>query len=280
MSYYLLHRGWLDHELFGEDEPFCRRAAWAWLIEHAAYTARQVRIAGKLVTLQRGQLTFSLRYLARAWGWGHERVRRFLRDLAERDMIETANVTGGETPQTVITICNYERYQAPDHAPRDSVRDSRQAKSETNIKEERKEDSLSPNGERSAEGALPSPDPHDPIKAIYARGVAMLGRNGRRLLAKLIAQHGDVAVLNAISATEKADPIEPAGYLIACLSRAAPTMGAYNYRTSPRAAIFEGGHLAAQSYIARHFANRGTDSPAAEPLLDGQRTGPGAESSD
>lgn len=124
MSYYLLHRGWLDHELFGVDEPYCKRAAWAWLIEHAAYTARQVRIAGKLVTLQRGQLTYSLRYLARAWGWNQEKVRRFLADLAARDMVVTANATASVTAQTVVTICNYERYQAPDHMPRDSVRDA------------------------------------------------------------------------------------------------------------------------------------------------------------
>src|SRR5678816_2769557 len=93
-GYYLMHRGWFDHELFREEDPFCRRAAWAWLIEHAAWDRTRVRIAGKTVELQRGQLTYSLRFLAKTWGWGHERVRRFLSELRDRDMIETERETG------------------------------------------------------------------------------------------------------------------------------------------------------------------------------------------
>jgi len=107
-GYYLMHRGWLDHPAFGgAREPFCRRAAWAWLIENAVYQDTRVGIGRKTVTLSRGQLSYSLRYLAGAWGWDAEKVRRFCLRLAEDGMIETDSEAG----QMVITICNYDEYQ-------------------------------------------------------------------------------------------------------------------------------------------------------------------------
>ena len=137
MSFYLMHRGWFDNEVFGnpEREPLCKRAAWVWMIDHAEYAAKQVRIGRTLVTLRRGQLAYSLRFLGKAWGWHYLRVRRFLADLAARNMIETACETARETGQSVLTICNYERYQAPTHEARNSSRDRLRRKSVTNYKE-------------------------------------------------------------------------------------------------------------------------------------------------
>ena len=132
MSFYLMHRGWLDHPAFGnrKREPFCRAAAWAWLIDHAVFDATRVRIAGKIVTLGRGQLSYSLRFLGDAWGWGHERCRRFLRELHERGMV----VAVCETGQMVITICNYGIYQDGAKLARQPARHERDS-SETNTKE-------------------------------------------------------------------------------------------------------------------------------------------------
>ncbi len=112
-GYYLMHRGWLDHPVFGnrKREPFCRAAAWAWLIDDAAYEPRSVRVGSKVVELQRGQLTHSLRFLAQAWGWQHDRCRRFLNELSHVAMIATASATGDATGQLLITVCNYDKYQ-------------------------------------------------------------------------------------------------------------------------------------------------------------------------
>ena len=166
MSFYLMHRGWLDHDVFGDDEPFCRRAAWAWLIDHAEFAARQIRIGRHVVTLRRGQLTYSLRYLADAWGWNQERVRRFLAELAARDMVVTASVTASVTAQTLVTICNYDRYQTLRPRGCDSPRDSKNDDRVTNSKEAKEEKeskklsqpSLSPGPARARE-APPNPDP-------------------------------------------------------------------------------------------------------------------------
>lgn len=112
MGYYLMHRGWMDNPAFNKAthrEPFCQRAAWAWLIENAQFEPAQVKVGGKVVELQRGQLAHSLRFLGEAWGWQHDRVRRFVAVLSQLSMIATDTATG----RLIISICNYDKYQVP-----------------------------------------------------------------------------------------------------------------------------------------------------------------------
>lgn len=108
MSYYLMERGWLDHPCLAGPEPFCKRAAWAWMIERAAWKPTRQNIGGKIVDIPRGQFAVSLRQMAQVWGWEYTRVLRFLRLLASDGMIATDSATG----KNVVTICNYEKYQA------------------------------------------------------------------------------------------------------------------------------------------------------------------------
>lgn len=99
-------RGWFDHPCFAR-EPYTEREAWAWLISEAAWKPVRIRIGSGVVAISRGQLSHSLRFMAQHWQWQHDRVRRFLQRLEKHDMIATAVVSG----QTVVTICNYNKYQ-------------------------------------------------------------------------------------------------------------------------------------------------------------------------
>lgn len=124
-GYYRMHRGWQAHPIFGT-KAFSRRDAWIWLIENAAWQAMKIRINGSTVTLERGQVSHSVRHLAKAWGWSKSRVARFLDELRDEKMIENAGqqrdssgtatrTRGGTengTAQNIITICNYGKYQA------------------------------------------------------------------------------------------------------------------------------------------------------------------------
>ena len=107
-GYYRMARGWMDHPMLKSREPFSKREAWCWLIETAAYKPQPVR-KGSATTLNRGQLSFSLRFIGAAWDWDHGRVRRFLNGLANEEMVELK--TDESTGQTRITICNYDKYQ-------------------------------------------------------------------------------------------------------------------------------------------------------------------------
>jgi hypothetical protein len=106
MSYFAVDRAVFDHPIFSK-EPFSRRDAWVWLISEAKFKESDVFINGRIITLKRGQLSHSLRFISSKWGWDKGKTERFFRVLKTETMIETATETG----QIIITICNYDRYQ-------------------------------------------------------------------------------------------------------------------------------------------------------------------------
>ena len=109
-------RGSLDHRIVGARKPYSDFEAWCWLLFEAAWKPRRVAVINRnsnhtTITLERGELSHSLRYMAKAWGWRSPmRVKRFLTRLETDAQIETQTTAG----QTIITICNYERYQNPE----------------------------------------------------------------------------------------------------------------------------------------------------------------------
>ena len=84
-----VERGWREHDLF-VGEPYSRGEAWLWLIESACWKATKAKIKGQVVALQRGQLSFSIRFLAEKWGWDKMKVQRFLTELKAQRMIAQA----------------------------------------------------------------------------------------------------------------------------------------------------------------------------------------------
>lgn len=107
------HRSVWSHPLF-EGHEFSPREAWLWLIKEAAIEPKTVRVAGRMVELQRGELTHSIRFLAEKWQWSKSRVDRFLAVLRDEGMIKIRDSSGTArgTAQSVITVCNYEEYQS------------------------------------------------------------------------------------------------------------------------------------------------------------------------
>lgn len=105
-GFYKMHRGWMDHPVFGR-EPFTRAQAWVWLIEHAAWRDTTQSVGRHHVRVERGQIAVAVRYLAEAWQWSKSSVDRFLTRLETGTMIGTQP----GTQYTIITICNYDKYQ-------------------------------------------------------------------------------------------------------------------------------------------------------------------------
>lgn len=87
-------------------EPFCKRAAFLWLIANAAFRDTVVTIGTQRIALKRGQQVASIRYLASKWGWSTSKVTRGVSALQAEGEIETSGVTG----ITIVTVCNYERF--------------------------------------------------------------------------------------------------------------------------------------------------------------------------
>ena len=134
---YWMARGWMDHSLF-RGEPYSKAQAWCWLIEKAAWKRHRIAIGGKEIFLRRGQLSYSTRYMAKAWGWSEAKVRRVLRLFQKWSNIDAATDAG----QTVITICNYDKYQAtetPTDAPIDAKVTQERRRSDANKNKGNKE---------------------------------------------------------------------------------------------------------------------------------------------
>ena len=107
-GFIIIPRSIFEEPLLQNDAYF---RAWLWMISEAAWKPRQVRVSNgrtsEIIVLERGQLSHSRRFMAKAWGWSEKRVRTFLIRLEKGGMI---GIHAGRL-QTVITACNYDIYQ-------------------------------------------------------------------------------------------------------------------------------------------------------------------------
>lgn len=102
-----LHRSTFDNDLWTA-EPFTKGQAWVDLIGHANHRPASIWIRGIEVTVDRGQLAWSELTMEGRWKWSRGKVRRYLRMLQDRGMIEQQKTK----LTTIITVCKYEVYQA------------------------------------------------------------------------------------------------------------------------------------------------------------------------
>ncbi|WP_441258967.1 hypothetical protein AB7008_15070 [Bradyrhizobium sp. 521_C7_N1_3] len=145
-GYLLIARGLLKHPRFKPQGPLTQFEAWYWLIESAAYAPHDVTItSGRnrlTVCLEPGQLTHSIRYLAKAWQWSDKRVQRFLSALQLDQSVTTQTTTG----QTVITLCNWAKYQRPDFEATTQTATATTTATTTKKKERKERKDISPSG--------------------------------------------------------------------------------------------------------------------------------------
>jgi hypothetical protein len=96
-----------DYLRHADEEPYTRVQAFMWRISEAARKPHRRTVGSVVVDLGRGQRAHSLRFLAKAWQWSEPKVRRFLTRLKTDAMIDARTDAG----VTVLTLCNYDRYQ-------------------------------------------------------------------------------------------------------------------------------------------------------------------------
>lgn len=220
-GYVAMRRDWQDHDIFEGDE-YSRRDAWAWLIANAAWKAGKARIKGAGVILARGELCFSQRFLAKKWGWSKSRVDRFLHTLRSEGMIEVRSKIGA-TPdhpagqgQSIITICNFDKYQPNQDAKRgnDEPQTGATAGQQRGKEEEGKKGISIP--EANASGA-------DLEAVLFGQGLRFLTANGvaepkaRQMLGKWKRDHGPALVIQALSRAQREGALEPLSFIEACL---------------------------------------------------------------
>ncbi len=104
-----LYRGWRDTDGLLPSKEFSDFEAWLWLLENAAWKSRsRFNAKGEQIHLNRGQMHVSVRSLCTAFGWSRKRVVSFLGRIEAVNKVVTKRGQSG----TILTICNYDRYQS------------------------------------------------------------------------------------------------------------------------------------------------------------------------
>ena len=110
-GYIKLWRKFKDNELWKEPRVFSKWEAWLDLISEAQWQAedKPVLIRNTVYQQKQGEVLKSTRTWARKWRWSESRVRRFLKLLKKRRMIDAVD----ERQTTRITIVNFVLYNNP-----------------------------------------------------------------------------------------------------------------------------------------------------------------------
>ncbi|GAA0729944.1 hypothetical protein [Sphingomonas japonica] len=178
-GYACFHRSLVGHPAFRND---AEAMAFAYMVLRASWKPTRVRYKGRAVDLKRGQLSISQRDMATALDRDKAWVERLWKRLRDEGMIALKNEAspeagvGGagkarrEAGPSVITICNYDKYQhsndereAPNEAG--SEAEARQAQGTEQVREKGKKEDTLPSGSvahaRKAD-PFPRPDWADP----------------------------------------------------------------------------------------------------------------------
>ena len=117
-----LSRRFFSNEMWNEARKFSECEAWLDLIQSARFEATgkaySELIGGREISYSRGQYPASVSYLMKRWQWSDKKVRCFLAKLKKKGMIATSREQG----MTIITLCNYDKYNPPKGEPKDELK--------------------------------------------------------------------------------------------------------------------------------------------------------------
>jgi len=114
-----LHRRIQDCWIWDE-KPFDRPRAWIDLLLLANHADKKIMFNGKPLVIKRGQYLTSIRKLAERWGWGRDKVSRFLNVLVSEEML----FKDSDENRTLLTVINYEVYQDSSDTDKDTDKDT------------------------------------------------------------------------------------------------------------------------------------------------------------
>lgn len=126
-----IYRSICDHWVWKKDKVYDHAHAWIDLLLDANHEDRKIVINGKLTVIHRGQKWTSTRTLAKRWGWGKDRVDRFLKLLESDEMLRMECTKNG----TLLTLVNYDNFQGQcdtNETPSRHGRDSNETRSRQN----------------------------------------------------------------------------------------------------------------------------------------------------
>ena len=105
-GWFAVKRGITSHPIFHKRPE--RVYVWLWMLETAAYQDTRQDASGRPVDVKRGQILTSFRQIETATGVSLKTIRGLIDLLKSERAIDIDLGTG----RMLITICNYDKYQA------------------------------------------------------------------------------------------------------------------------------------------------------------------------
>lgn len=112
-----LSRKIFEHSYWLQKRSYSYAEAWIDLIQMARYDENpfvKILTCSRQITINRGEIHASIRYLAERWSWSTGKTRRFLDASEEKKEIERKTAQG----ETIIRLCNYDTYNPLSHTDR------------------------------------------------------------------------------------------------------------------------------------------------------------------
>ena len=112
-----LSRKIFEHSYWKQKRSYSYAEEWIDLIQMARYDENpfvKVLTCSRQLTINRGEIRASIRYLAERWSWSTGKTRIFLDASDEKKEIERKTAQG----ETIISLCNYEIYNPLSHTDR------------------------------------------------------------------------------------------------------------------------------------------------------------------
>lgn len=120
--YIKIARKFFESEEWTAPRKFSEQEAWLDMVQLACFTDHELRLSnGGSITLYRGEFYYTMRQLAKRWGWSLGAVQRYFARLAEGDnprierivrdtRFDTPSDTPSDTGIIVVRLCNYNSY--------------------------------------------------------------------------------------------------------------------------------------------------------------------------
>lgn len=205
-GWFAMKRGITKHHVFkGHPE---RMAIWMWLLDNAAWKDCQHDIGGQSVTVPRGSVSASERRISQEVGVGRQVVRTFINRLLAEKMIEQKLTHG----RTMITLCNWDKYQVSQPKPNPELTHDQPIKEQGNN---------IPVGTADKSASAEVVDFANPNAMVWAIGKAYLtpfvGNKCGSIIGRWLKTDEPEAILGAIAAAKKSGTQDPVPYVTQAL---------------------------------------------------------------
>lgn len=209
------YRAIWDHPIFRGNAA--RVGVWDWLLKKAAWKPMQFIAGGETINLQRGQLCISQAQVTEETGMPRQQLRSFLTALEREGAIQTQPATKATKGRTLITVCNYGRYQLQEKPANQRATKEQPTKEQDNTYP-------STSSLRSEVEAEPVPE-HQPdtievdilSKAVWDVGKTYLAsrgvKNAGAMIGRWLKDATPTQILEAIQTAQRSGTQDPVPYI-------------------------------------------------------------------